>query len=459
MKRTILLMLPILLLAGCGEVPPAPDPGPTPPPEPLPGEIRYEYTPSLRRETSTKTDKYLCSYFYKEEYFKADAKVFNKDLALLSCGKSMMAASEDDIKSFYSQAEFDNVETHFVSVKTENTVSYAFAHIKIENFDLVSLVVSGHNYGLEWANNALVGLTGDHEGFSLRANDIYNSLKTYLASYENYKLWISGYSRGGAISNVLSHYILSREEISITKENMFVYTFECPKGLLEENAPKYENVFNVLYSGDFVTYVSPSEFGFARCGIDVDLYTSSNDLDDKLYAFDRDIDMPKFKPYKDFNDDSKTVQTEQEGVQSLLTYALRDGTDGDLAIYFHTREDYVNKVQHAFETALSIFFGLPTDVIDQIITQGKAQIFTILQSAQAMCDFLIPFLDQAGYVYDKDVLLQDCTVIYKLANANLTLVAKVFAAGDIRNAVTRSIKVHFPEVGYILLKDLCNSSK
>ena len=39
-------------------------------------------------------------------------------------------------------------------------ISFTFGGKKIEEFDLVSLVVCGHDYGLEWKNNFLVGESG-----------------------------------------------------------------------------------------------------------------------------------------------------------------------------------------------------------------------------------------------------------------------------------------------------------
>ena len=453
MKKLTLLILPILLLAGCGDTP-SPDPGPTPPPEPLPGEIRYEYTPVLRKETSTKTSKYLCSFFYIDLYFKEEATEFNLDLALLSCGKSLMSESEKTIKDFYSQAEFDNVETHYVAVKTEDTVSYAFAHIKIDDFDLISLVVSGHDYGLEWKNNFLVGESGDHLGFSLRANDIYNSLKTYLEGYEDFKLWISGYSRGAAISNVLSHYILSRDEIDISKEDMFVYTFESPKGLAIDNAIAYENVFNVIYSGDVITYFAPEEFGLARCGIDVDLFTSADDFNNTLTAFDSDIDMPKFVAYNDPNDTSRKVTSEQDGLQSIITYLTREGQDSETSLYFHSRQDYVDKVQHTLQTVFSIIFTLPAEVLAELIDGAMKNIFNIISSPENLCNFLMPFLDLGGYVYDPDVLLADCTVVYKLALTDISFIGNFVSGGPMRDAFNRATRAHYPEVDYILLKSL-----
>ena len=223
MKKMMYLLIPALLLSSCGGDTPTPVP-PTPP-GPEGTVVKYDLQPSIRKADSEKTEPYHLEFKYSDEFFKEDAKDFSRDLALISNGKSLMAITETVIKSFYDTIEFDDFESHFVTKKTENTVSYALAHKSIEDFNVVSLAVCGHDYGLEWANNALLGESGDHLGFSLRANEIYTALQTYIADYENVKLWISGYSRGGAISNVLSHYILSRDDFDIDPSDMYLTLF------------------------------------------------------------------------------------------------------------------------------------------------------------------------------------------------------------------------------------------
>ncbi len=442
-KSALLFILPALILSSCGDTPVDPDPE---------RSVNYTLGASLRKEGSTKTEGYNLSFKMKDSYFDSDANEFNKDIALLSNGKSMMVEKESTMREFYSAFGFDKVSAHYPE-HTENTIQYALAHKKIGNYDLVSVAINGHSYGLEWKNNALLGLEGDHEGFSARANDIYADLKTYVAGYENIKLWISGYSRGGAIANVLSHYIIHKEEIDVLKRDMFVYTFECPKGLDDDNAPEYSNVFNVLYSGDLVTYLSPEEYGFARCGTDIDLYQSSLHTDEVLYEFDEDIAIPAFERCIDYNDNSLYDETEQEQLESLMKYITRDGEDTSTAAFVHTREDYVNKEQRATQTALSIFFGLPDDIKDELVAAAKEKGASLLNSAQEIYDLITPFLDEAHYEYDPDELMADCEALYKLIINNAMLIVAIYMQNANAKDIMRSIDVHYPEVGYALLMD------
>ena len=450
-KSALLFILPALLLSGCGETPVPPEPE---------KEMTVDYTlePLINKEN----EGYDLSFTMKDSYFNSDATKFNKDIALLSNGKALMVATEESVNEFYSTMEFDKVKATYPE-HTENTIQYTIAHKTINNYDLISVAINGHDYGLEWKNNAVLGLEGDHEGFSSRANDIYAALKSYISenSYRNYKLWISGYSRGGAISNVLSHYILSKGEFTVAKKDMFVYTFEAPKGLDAKNAPKYENVFNILYSGDTVTYMAPEEYGFARCGIDVDLYQSSEHTDDVLEAFDEDIAIPEFKSCPDLNGE-ETLETEADVCKYFFKYLSREGEDvEDQELYIPTRADFVNKVQPTIQFVLAAVFTLPSEVKSQIIEDVKALgfgVLTLLSDANALADFIEPYLITAEFPYVKDQLVSDCKVLLRVVGTDTQLVSAflAYATGsenDFATNLIRSFMTHYPEVEHALLKD------
>ena len=452
-KSALLFILPALILSSCGSTPVDPDPEMS---------VNYTLEASLRKEDSEKTEGYNLSFAMKDSYFNADATTFNKDIALLSNGKSLMVATEKTVKDFYSALKFDKVSANYPE-HTENTIQYAIAHKKINDFDLISIAVNGHYYGLEWKNNALLGKEGDHEGFSARANDIYAALKDYISinSYSNYKLWITGYSRGGAISNILSHYILSKGELNIAKENMFVYTFEAPKGLLKDNAPKYENVFNIIYSGDTVTYLAPEEYGFARCGIDVDLYTSSLHTDEVLYEFDKDISIPEFKACSDL-DGKETLETEPDVCKYFFKYLSRDGESvPDQELYIPTRADFVDEVQPTVQFVLAMVFTLPSEVKTQMIEDLKELgmgALALMNDANALADFVEPYLITAEFPYERDQLVDDCKVLIRIIGTDASLVGAFLAyvlsgKNDLAADLIRSFMVHYPEVGHALLKD------
>lgn len=450
-KSALLFILPALLLSSCG--------GSTNPNEKM--TVTYTLAPSLRKSDSKKTEGYNLTFKMEDSYFDSDATKFNKDIALLSNGKSLMAETEATIRSFYSAMEFDNLSINYPE-HTEDTIQYAIAHKKISDYDLVSVAVNGHNYGLEWKNNALLGLEGDHEGFALRANEVYTALKEYLSenNYTNYKLWLSGYSRGGAISNVLSHYILSKGELTIAKKDMFVYTFECPKGLDKNNAPEYENVFNIVYSGDTVTYLAPSEYGFARCGIDIDLYQSSEHTDEVLFDFDEDISIPAFKACKGLNEEE--LNTEADVSKYLFAYLSREGEDvEDQYVYIHTRSDFVNKVQSTVQFALAVVFSMTAEVKEQLIKDIKdlgIGALSLMSDPVALAIFLAPYLYNSGIPYTADQLVADCKTLIRVIGTDSTLVTaflQYFLSGqnDLASNLIRSFEVHYPDVGHALLKD------
>lgn len=451
MKKSILLLiLPAILLSSCGS---------------SKGErmtVNYTLAPSLRKADSTKTGGYNLTFKMEDSYFDSDATKFNKDIALLSNGKSLMAETEATIRSFYSAMEFDNLSINYPE-HTEDTIQYAIAHKKIGEYNLVSVAINGHNYGLEWKNNALLGLEGDHEGFAARANDVYTALKTYLSenNYTNYKLWLSGYSRGGAISNVLSHYILSKGELTIAKKDMFVYTFECPKGLDENNAPKYENVFNIVYSGDTVTYMAPSEYGFARCGIDIELYQSSIHTDEVLFDFDEDISIPTFKACKDLA--GGDLNSELDVCKYFFSYLAREKEESasEQSIYVPTRADFVNDVQPAVQFALSMAFSLTPEVKQQLIEDVQELgmgALSLISEPVYLALFLAPYLYNSGFPYEASQLVADCTVLTRLVGTDIMFVLSVVmylmgSESDLGANLVRSFMVHYPEVGHALLKN------
>lgn len=451
MKKSILLLiLPALLLSSCGSS------------NEERMTVNYTLAPSLRKADSTKTGGYNLTFKMEDSYFDSDATKFNKDIALLSNGKSLMAETEATIRSFYSAMEFDNLSINYPE-HTEDTIQYAFAHKKIGEYNLVSVAINGHNYGLEWKNNALLGLEGDHQGFAARANDVYTALKAYLSEneYEDYKLWISGFSRGGAISNVLSHYILSEGELTIAKKDMFVYTFECPKGLDINNAPKYENVFNIVYSGDTVTYMAPSEYGFARCGIDIELYQSSTHTDEVLFDFDEDISIPAFKACKDLA--GGDLNSELDVCKYFFSYLAREkeASASEQSIYVPTRADFVNEVQSTVQFVLSMAFSLTAEVKQQLIEDVKELgigALSLINDPVYLALFLAPYLYNSGFPYEASQLVEDCTVLTRLVGTDIMLVLSVAmylmgSESDLGSNLVRSFMVHYPEVGHALLKD------
>lgn len=437
-KLSLLLLVPTLIFSSCSNQ--APQEG---------TKATIDLPANLRISTSTTTTPYKLTFNYKDSYFKQSSKTFNKDLALISLASCYASVNENQYQGFLSTLKFDNIETHFEKQKTKDTISYTLAHKKIDDFDLVTAVVDGFAYKAEWAGNFEVGEEGDHLGFSIAANTVYQSLKTYIAQYENAKLWLTGYSRGAAVANYLSYLVMSKDELGVSQDNFYVYTVESPKSLIKEHAFKYENVFNIMNSRDIVTEVPPSKFELYRCGIDIDVYQAN--IKSLLRDFDPEIYIPSFKSK------SGTYSTEIEFKNWLIDIITEEdpGTDPD-ANYVSNRKEYVQYLEHPLITAFEIAYGLSDEGRSELLTTLMSQALTgfeILFEEGKLFEVISPVLDKYQYPYDSDSLRSDCELLRKFAKGKLSLISSAVSDSDLRNNVLRLVDNHYIDLNYVLLKN------
>ena len=391
---------------------------------------------------------YDLTFEYKDEYFTRDSKVYDRDLSLLSFGACMIDSSEDG--QFFATMGYDNVtfSEGYDDKPTEDGIGYVFAHKFLEDgSSLVAVSFRGLNYGAEWSNNLQIGEEGDHEGWSLRADEVLASLKTYLTNYigHKFKLWITGYSRAGAMSNVLASKIFREANPIINKENMYVYTFECPQGLSEEHAIEYENVHNVLNTADPITYIAPSEWGLSRCGKDVNIY--NEDIDRIVYNFDTGIILPALAKKTNY------YETDQELVSYILSSLMKEQS-GDYQEYsMHTREDYCSNYQQVLSYLMGIVWQLSSESMNGLMTDIEAlgdNIYTLLMD-DTVYNMLVPYVDADEIVCDKEELRASCNkVVHAIPVIGLDLVIMMLDPSTKTN-LSRFIYMHFPEVNYALL--------
>ena len=444
----------LALLAACLCLTGCPNKDKTKPgPEPLPDDVVEVRLP---HNMNDKAQDYNVQFHFDDAYFQADARQFNKDLALLSLGNTFTTASSIFVGQFYDRLGFENVIYGNYSITpTEDTIGYSFAHKKIGDSDVIAVCVRGFNYGKEWSNNFLMGSEGNHEGFDTAANQIYNHLKNEVEvhDYQNLKLWITGYSRGGGVSNVLSQKILSSTEFTVEQENMFVYTFEAPRGLTQANAMPYANVFNIINNADLVTYVAPEQYGLYRCGVDQQIYTASSNISRLLYEFDKDIVIPEYTPVNN-------CANEQEYISYLINEITKELDTSDptnASMTAHTREDYVNNYQSGLRYMMGLFFSLNSSTTNKImdrLSQMDAYQMGLLLGDDGFYNFLKPMLDEDDVSYNDAELKTNCAVITKLLRNNILLLTSLLGSSGGMDNIKRILYMHAPEVEYVLLKDL-----
>ncbi|NLD48978.1 MAG: hypothetical protein GX660_17600, partial [Clostridiaceae bacterium] len=268
----------------------------------------------------TKEQDYFSTYYYDDNYFSENASKYNPSLATMSLCFELSAwgsnvGSTRDYSRKYRNAEdllgkigFKNFEAndYFKQKPKEDTMGVVIASKEIEvngkEYTLIALATRGGGYEAEWAGNFTVGASGQHQGFKAASDEAHRFLEYYVNKYKSnfksdVKLWLAGYSRGGATVNLLAGRLVDEKQIAgitIDKENLFAYCFELPMGALEDQivpVSKYTNIHNIVNPSDLVPKVAPRAWGFTRYGMDRNVipsvlnYSNSEDFKKMLEKF------------------------------------------------------------------------------------------------------------------------------------------------------------------------------
>ena len=119
-----------------------------------------------------------------------------------------------------------------------------------------------------------------HEGWYNAANKTIDYINEYISANRitgKIKVWIAGFSRGGATANLaaglLDNKILNDEEIfsndvTLTRDDLYAYTFEAPQGanynsetVEKPGSELYNNIYNVVNPNDLVPKGQPQRSG------------------------------------------------------------------------------------------------------------------------------------------------------------------------------------------------------
>lgn len=155
--------------------------------------------------------------------------------------------------------------------------------------ELIVVAPRNYNYMTEWLSNFNVGTSGDHAGFSESAGFLVDRFDQYLSErdFSDYKVWVVGYSRGGAVVDLFAKTINENlDNYELSSDNFYVYTFGAPRASVTE--PQYSNIHDVKDGNDLLLgYVFPELWGFYNTGVyeeihpaDLEITTSMIDISD-----------------------------------------------------------------------------------------------------------------------------------------------------------------------------------
>ena len=269
-------------------------------------------TGDFRCATSTgwnDVDNY--QYSYSDEFFERETDEYYHDLALMSLALEASAcvpggAWNHDVQLYngdYSKKEplnanalIDNIgfgdfhKNYGYNSKPEfDSVACVVAakntYINDSDTTIIAIAVRGSGYEAEWGGNFRMGeSTINHEGFDIAKSKVLANVEDFVSLYgdnfnSNIKIWITGYSRGAAIANLVASEFNKGKlndypninSLDVTKDNVYAYCFATPKNTTDKEASssKYNNIFSIVNPIDLVPYVAPGNdgFDFTRYGV------------------------------------------------------------------------------------------------------------------------------------------------------------------------------------------------
>lgn len=257
------------------------------------GEFKFET--SLHKIVNTsggdkKTAKY--TYDYDENWFFTPSTTYQHGLTKMSIRAAMAGygvmddphSIDTNIKYLMAgndknSLEFTNYESSYPDPKT-NTIGYAIGSKNIKNSagetcSLLMVTVRGGGYMDEWGGNFDLGTKDEHQGFNEAALQVRDGIKKYVEKYKDklpyeLKVWISGYSRGAATTNLVAKMLDDGAIEGLTRDNIYAFCFECPQNTTKTQSyvesDKYKNIVSIVNSVDLVPKVAMSGFGFKRYG-------------------------------------------------------------------------------------------------------------------------------------------------------------------------------------------------
>ena len=429
-----------------------------------------------------------------------DATKFDGDLAIVSLVIANQTSKEQKIRELYSTLGFDNIVCNEnYDSNSADSISYCIGHFRDSGYDLITVATRGLNYGREWSNNFKLGETGDHQGFTESATKVYDALVSYInskykSSYDKgkVKLWLCGYSRGAAVTNVLSYMVLAdpSKKLNIPQKYVFSYTFNTPKGLTAEHASAFPNVFNIINSADLVGYIAPEEYGLYRCGRDINLFESkesdykkqSTKEEKGKYIYetvwyeskvDSMIEIPKFRletfSYKKGGSPGESTikygTTEKSAINWLFNMLLTDGgiENPKNGHSFKTRAKFASSIQPYLSYAIELVLGngvLMNEIADKFKNDPLNTVYKWFTQEDGIYNDVKVILENNHIAYDDTELHNSCTGIFEMADyktyqgclTNVILKLVPMAMGDNKD-LARMVSMHQMDVALNLLLD------
>lgn len=317
-------------------------------------------------------DQMTAYFYYSDGYFADSARYYNEHLVTMSScvavagvtseysGKYTEEKGSKNIVGLFESAGFTNIYVHYpkpeffgADCETISTIGYVIASREITvggvTQTLIAIALRGGAYADEWASNFILGDgVGEAKIFSHLADqleaDLYDYIDNYALNPVESKFWISGFSRGGATTNLLAKRLTDR----YGEDDVYAFCFEAPKGGVYselKDGYTYANIHCILNPTDIVPQVGTTEMGFMRYG--VDHYMPKYQVGTSEYEKQKAEMLEQFtavNPEAVFKDDFHEATIEY--IESVLGYDLiQKVSSPDYKTAAQWNPVFINKIQ------------------------------------------------------------------------------------------------------------------
>lgn len=401
----------------------------------------FTYMPAFAEETVTET------YFYSDSYFSDTSDKENIHLRTMSMALSlstMEVGGSSYVTDLLCDIGFEDIAVADMDTKpTKDTIGTAIGHKTVDGQEIVAVAIRGSKYDSEWASNLTAGAEGDIKGFSDASKKVNDRIKDYLADNEltDVKLWITGYSRAGAVADLTAVYINEHTaEFETSADDLYVYIFEAPAASVSDKV--YNNIHETRNKNDIINYVYPESWGIHSNG------------KVQWIAEDKTI----VSKTADVGLQGVTVRVAENITKEEFIRQFMDWLSGEL-----TRENFSGDFDGAVSGLLELYFGKTPDerqVLADYFGSLKEQFSDAeaIKQNEALMGFLTDDVFFGIFDHNSDKMYEKLTndlkvILTDMYNAEKTKGNDGLSEEDF-NAVLDSLYPLFRQLGPAVVKDM-----
>ena len=286
----------------------------------------------------------------QRDHLPANSCFFSKITAQTAAALSMSAGDEKLLRENLAALGYKDILTVGYDRYDPDRIGVCFAS-RVKNNELQIAVVLRGTGGDEWYSNFDVGYAAEHSGFMKAADFAELQLGDYVftrAIGMQPTFFVTGYSRGGAVANILSKRLCDRYGL----ESVCAYTFASPATTISRRTNRYSSIYNLVRPEDFFTRVPLNGWGYTRYGHDISLSNG-----DAITA-----------PFRSLTGEEYIGFTRQTAVDNFLCALL--SLAPNVHAYYERRKDVGGQRMSLYE-----FMRCVADMLSQHMDERVADVF------------------------------------------------------------------------------------